>query len=321
MLDRLLDTVLDRTVIPGYSAVGVRVRRRLPGWDASLPRMEGKQVVVTGATAGLGLAAARGFAELGAAVVLIGRDAARGEAARADVAAAARGGEVRLELADVSSLASVRALAPKLGAVDVLVHNAGVLLPERRLTAEGLEATFATNVLGPFLLSRLLEPVLRERAPARVIWVASGGMYTQRLAIDDLQAEQLAQDGDWDGSVVYARTKRAEVILCEEFASRLRDSGVVVHAMHPGWADTPGVVTSIPRFHRFAGPLLRSAEEGADTIVWLGAAEEPGRTSGQFWHDRRVRPTHYMDRTRETPADRAALWAACERLAGLTRAD
>ena len=317
MIARALDTLLDRTVAPGYSAIGVRVRRRLPGWQAELPRMEGRHVVVTGATAGLGLAAASGFAALGADVTLVGRDAGRAESARAEVAAAATGGTIGVELADMSSLAAVRALAGRLEHVHVLVHNAGVLLPERRLTADGIELTFATNVLGPFLLSRLLEPDLRASAPSRVIWVASGGMYSERVAVSDLQAAHLAQAGDWDGTVVYARTKRAEVILAEEFAERLAGTGVVVHAMHPGWADTPGVQTSIPRFHRLTRPVLRSAEEGADTIVWLGAADEPAGVTGQFWHDRRERPTHYLRRTRETPEERVELWRACCELAGL----
>ena len=317
MLGRALDTVLDRTIAPGYSALGVRVRRRLPGWDDQLPRMDGQRVVVTGATGGLGLAAAQGFAELGADVTIVARDAGRGEDARERIAAVATGGTAAALLGDVSSLASVRALAGRLSAVDVLVHNAGVLLPERRLTAEGFELTFATNVLGPFLLSRLLEPALRASAPSRVIWVSSGGMYSQAVATDDLQAARLAQEGDWDGTVVYARTKRAEVILAQEFGARLRGSGVVVHAMHPGWADTPGIADSIPRFHRVAKPVLRTAAEGADTIVWLGAAAEPATTTGEFWHDRRRRPTHYVGRTRESAAQREALWRACSELAGV----
>ena len=317
MISRALDTLLDRTVAPGYSAIGVRVRRHLPGWDSRLPRMDGRRVVVTGATAGLGQAAAEGFAELGADVTLVGRDEARAETARAKVAAVATGGTIAVELADMSSLAAVRALAGRLDSVHVLVHNAGVLLPERRLTADGVELTFATNVLGPFLLSRLLEPQLRAAAPSRVIWVASGGMYSERVATSDLQAAHLAQAGDWDGTVVYARTKRAEVILSEEFAERLQGSGVVVHAMHPGWADTPGVATSIPRFHKLTKPVLRSPQEGADTIVWLGAADAPAQTSGGFWHDRRERTTHYLRRTRETPAERTELWRACCELAGL----
>ena len=118
---------------------------------------------------------------------------------------------------------------------------------------------------------------------------------------------------------MYARTKRAQVILTELWAKRLAGTGVVVHAMHPGWADTPGVASSLPRFHRLTGPLLRSPEQGADTIVWLGAAAEPGESSGGFWHDRRRRPTHRVPWTRETPEDRERLWRECERLTGLAR--
>ena len=113
---------------------------------------------------------------------------------------------------------------------------------------------------------------------------------------------------------MYARTKRAQVILTELWAERLAGTGVVVHAMHPGWPDTPGVASSLPRFHRLTGPLLRSPEQGADTIVWLGAAVEPGGSSGGFWHDRRQRPTHRVPWTRETPEDRERLWHECERL-------
>ena len=137
-------------------------------------------------------------------------------------------------------------------------------------------------------------------------------MYTQRLHVEDLQSTAET----FDGPTVYARTKRAQVILTELWAERLAGTGVVVHAMHPGWADTPGVASSLPRFHRIVGPLLRSAEEGADTIVWLGAAAEPGESSGGFWHDRRQRPTHRVPWTRETLADRARLWRECERLTG-----
>ena len=115
-------------------------------------------------------------------------------------------------------------------------------------------------------------------------------MYTQKLRVDDLQSER----GEFDGPKVYARTKRAEVILTELWAEQLAGTGVVVHAMHPGWADTPGVRSSLPRFYKVTRPLLRTPAQGADTIVWLGAAAEPGRSSGRFWHDRRPRPTHRL---------------------------
>ncbi len=247
---------------------------------------------------------------------MLARDAGRGESARAAVVAATGNADVQVVLCDVSDLASVRRCAAEIVAseprLDVLVHNAGVLPSSRTLSPDGIELTLATNVIGPFLLTQLLLGLLRQSAPSRIINVSSGGMYTRRIDVSDLQS----QGGEFDGPAVYARTKRAQVILTELLAERLAGTGVVVHAMHPGWADTPGVKSSLPRFHSLARPLLRSAEQGADTIVWLGAADEPAHSSGGFWHDRRRRPTHRVPWTRESAADRVALWAACEQLSG-----
>jgi NAD(P)-dependent dehydrogenase (short-subunit alcohol dehydrogenase family) len=167
-------------------------------------------------------------------------------------------------------------------------------------------------VLGPHLLTRLLRERLIASAPARVLFVSSGGMYTRRLDVDDLQS----RDGKFDGRVAYARSKRAEVVLMERWASEFAGTGVVAHAMHPGWADTPGIKTSIPTFGKLMGPLLRTPEQGADTIVWLAAAPEPAEITGRFWNDRHTRTTHYpLTRTRETAAERERLWVALEALA------
>jgi NAD(P)-dependent dehydrogenase (short-subunit alcohol dehydrogenase family) len=247
-------------------------------------------------------------------VRLLARDAERGEQARARVVERSGSTDVELLLCDLSDLDDIRRFAAAFVAreprLDVLVNNAGVLPPRRTVTADGLELAFATNVAAPFLLTKLLLGLLRDSTPSRVINVSSGGMYTQRLHVDDLQME----GGEYDGTVAYARTKRAEVVLTELWAQRLEGSGVVVHAMHPGWADTPGVRSSLPTFYKLTRPLLRTPEQGADTIVWLAAAAEPARSSGGFWHDRRRRPTHRLPWTRETAADRQALWTACEHL-------
>jgi NAD(P)-dependent dehydrogenase (short-subunit alcohol dehydrogenase family) len=294
-----IDTALDRTIVGGYTSLGYRFRRRT--WDDELPRMDGKVVLVTGATSGIGRAAATGFERLGARVIVLARSADE------------QAGGIRCDLSELDSVrAAARRIAAREARLDVLVNNAGVLPDQRTLTSDGVELTFATNVRGPFLLTRLLTDLLEASAPARVINVSSGGMYAQRLRVAELQSE----GEEFDGARAYARTKRAEVVLTELQAERLAGTGVVVHAMHPGWVDTPGVETSLPRFHRIMGPLLRDPEQGADTIVWLGAAVEPGRCSGLFWHDRRPRPTHYLSRTREEPAERERLWSECERLAG-----
>ena len=308
MTSSLLDAALDLSVVGGYTNVGYRIRRR--GWRP-LPRMEGKVVLITGASSGIGLAAADGFARLGASVWLAVRNRARGETARAKILEHRSDADVHVELCDLSRLESVRQFAERFAAkaprLDCLVNNAGVLTQERELSADGIELTLATNVVGPFLLTQLLTGVLERSAPSRVINVSSGGMYTQKLRADDLRSER----GEFDGPTVYARSKRAEVALTEMWARRLAGTGVTVHAMHPGWADTAGVQSSLPRFHRVTRPLLRSPGQGADTIVWLGAAAEAADTSGGFWHDRRRRPTHLLPGTRETEADRHRLWAEC----------
>jgi dehydrogenase/reductase SDR family protein 12 len=313
MIGTVLDTVLDRSIVGGYTSLGYRLRQR---WfdDTELVSMAGKVVLVTGATSGLGSAAAIGFARLGATVHLLARDQSRGEDARAAVAEQAEA-DVHLGICDLSELASVREFARRFAAevprLDVLVNNAGVLTAERTLSADGIELTFAVNVLAPFLLTAELREPLRRAAPSRIINVSSGGMYARRLNADDLQSRH-----GFDGTTAYARTKRAEVVLTEMWADRLAPDRVAVNAMHPGWADTPGVRSSLPRFHRLARPLLRTAAEGADTIVWLGAAPAAAQQSGRFWHDRVRRPVHLLPTTRENAGARRHLWSECERLSG-----
>jgi dehydrogenase/reductase SDR family member 12 len=247
---------------------------------------------------------------------MIGRDRERGERARAEVVARSGNDDIHVGVCDLSRLASIRSFAGRFPSrsprLDVLVNNAGVMTETRELSADGIELTFATNVIGPFALTTRLTGLLQASAPSRIINVSSGGMYTQRIRVDDLQSRH----GDFDGPAVYARSKRAEVILTEIWAQRLAGSGVTVHAMHPGWADTPGIQSSLPHFYRATRPLLRTPAEGADTIVWLGAAAEPALRSGLFWHDRRPRPTHLLRRTRETAAERDSLWAQCAELSG-----
>ncbi len=313
----LLDEAMDRLVVPGYSRAGYAVRRRT--WSDELPPgvLDGSRALVTGANSGLGKATVAGLARLGATVHLLVRDPERGAAARDEIRADVSDANLQVERCDISSLAAVRAFAEdfrdRCPDVQLLVHNAGVLSADRQVTAEGHELTFATNVLGPFLLTALLADLLRAGAPSRVVWVSSGGMYGQKLPADDLEYER----GDYRGATAYARTKRMQVVLAEQWAEALRGTGVTVHSMHPGWVDTPGIAASLPRFHRLMGPVLRTPEEGADTIVWLCAAAEPAARTGLFWQDRRPRPTHYLPGASEIPADRQYLWRTCERLAGV----
>ena len=312
-----IDTALDRSVALGYGKLGLAVRRRLPGWPDDPPRMDGKTVLVTGAAGGLGLAACQGFARLGAAVLPVARTEQRAEEARTEILAAVPGAEVRPLACDVSSLARLRSLADVLSRtaprLDVLVNNAGTMPEERRNSVDGVELMFATHVLAPFVLTSLLRDLLERSAPSRVINVSSGGMYSQRLPGDDLQSER----AQYSAPKIYARTKREQIVITEQWAEKLTGTGVVVHAMHPGWADSKGVRDALPAFRVITGPIIRDLDAGADTIVWLGAAPGPLATTGGFWHDRRERPTHYLiGAGRESEADRRRLWDLCVSLMG-----
>lgn len=309
-----LDDLLDRTVIGSFTNIGHKVRRS--GWQVDMPSLEGRTVIVTGATSGLGRAAAERLAQMGAGVRLVGRSQTKLDAARREISEATGNDDLGTYVADFSSMEQVQDLAEALltgeARIDVLINNAGALITERRETADGLELTLATNLLSHFLLTNLLIPRLAASAPARIINVSSGGMYTQRIRVRDLQSTR----GEYKGSIAYARAKRGQVILTELWAEQLADQGIVVHAMHPGWADTPGVQESLPLFRKVTKPFLRTPEQGADTIVWLAASEEAAATSGKFWLDRRIRPTHRLRSTIEAPEDRQRLWEALNKLAG-----
>jgi NAD(P)-dependent dehydrogenase (short-subunit alcohol dehydrogenase family) len=137
-------------------------------------------------------------------------------------------------------------------------------------------------------------------------------MYTQKLDLDDLQLTAGTYVGPW----AYARAKRAQVALVREWARRLRGTGVTINAMHPGWADTPGLAETLPGFHRLMGPFLRTPAEGADTVVWLGADPAAAATSGALFLDRRRRPFDRVPGTRLSAADRGRLWDAVVKLSG-----
>ncbi len=301
-----VDTVMDRTVAPGFTRIGPAVRSRLPGWPADPPpgAMVGLTAAVTGATSGLGLATAEGFARLGASVRLVVRNEVKGAEVKRRLEAAVPGAELVVDRCDVSDLDDVRRFAESFAVdrLDVLVHNAGSMPATRTESAQGHELTMSLHVLGPVLMTELLRPVLTGH-DARTIFVTSGGMYGQRLRADD--PEYL--HGDYSPTTAYARSKRAQVELLPLLAGRWAAAGLGVHATHPGWADTPGVVDSLPTFHKLTGPLLRDAEGGADTTVWL-AATTPQPRSGRLWHDRRARPTHLLRKTRTGEAERAEMW-------------
>jgi dehydrogenase/reductase SDR family protein 12 len=275
--------------------------------------VRGRVALVTGASSGIGLATALELGRRGFEVFLLCRDAARGAKAREAIARECPEDRVHLGLVDLSSLSSIRRFAEELprDCIDVLVHNAGVLLAEKQLSDDGVELTFATHVLGPFALTRLLMDRLSRSSDARVIFVASGGLYLQRL---DLALLDVAR-ADYDGTRAYANAKRAQVILAHLLSDRLSERAPITFAsMHPGWVDTNAVRTSLPRFHRAMRGVLRTAEQGADTVVWLAASDRAKATGGRFWFDRRIAPEYPIPWTRESPSRRAELLRLCESL-------
>ncbi|MEI2809677.1 MAG: SDR family NAD(P)-dependent oxidoreductase [Nocardioides sp.] len=314
---RLVDTVLDRTVVLGYAAPGLAIRRRLPGWPADpVPgALTGRHVAVTGANSGLGLATAAGVAALGATVHLVVRDLTRGEAAAQRLAQDNPNAEFRLWRCDVADLDDVRRFAGEFGdslraggtPLDVLIHNAGLMPPTRTESPQGFEMTMAVHVLGPVLMTDLLADRL---AGGHVVFVTSGGMYAQALRADDPDY----RDGAYSPTTAYARSKRMQVELTGWMLHRWGPAGITVSVTHPGWADTPGVQDSIPGFRRLTRPILRDLEEGADTAVWLAATRVP---TGKLWHDRAERPTHMMRRTTPSAADVATAQRWLEASLGL----
>lgn len=272
--------------------------------------LHGRRVLVTGANSGIGFASALALADLGADVTLLCRSETRGREALEQIVEATGNRRVELARLDVSDLDDVDRFAHEWGdqRVDVLIHNAGVLPDERVETPQGLELTWATHVAGPHRLTALLEPALGESDDARVVWVSSGGGLTRRLQTKDPQWERRS----YDGVLAYAETKRAQIVLAEAWAERLAEAGGVSNAMHPGWADTPAVRTSLPRFHAVTSAILRTPEEGADTVIWLAASAAGRRRTGAFFLDREVARTHWIPSTVESRRERAAFLELCE---------
>lgn len=315
---RVADAVLEATVVPSFTKLGAAARERLFDWqDAPAGVLHGRTAVVTGATSGIGLALARRFAELGATVHAVGRDAAKLERTVADLASGT-GATVVAQAADLARLEDVRALADRLERdvehLDVLAHIAGALVDHRQDTVDGMELTAQVHVVAPFLLTARLLDRLVAAGDARVITMSSGGMYTQRLDVDDL----FAPPGEFNGTVAYARAKRAQVELNAEWARRYPDAGVGFHAVHPGWVDTPGVQASLPRFAQVIGPGLRTPEQGADTAQWLAWTSEAKAPGGRFWHDRRPRHTVALPWTSTPAGEIDRLWDAVASRAGIT---
>jgi NAD(P)-dependent dehydrogenase (short-subunit alcohol dehydrogenase family) len=279
--------------------------------------MKGTVCVVTGATSGIGKAAATALARLGATVVLVGRDRGRTEAAAAAIAQVSAS-PPQAEVADLSSLEQVRGLAGRLAGlerIDVLINNAGLVLGERRITPDGLEHVFALNHLAPFLLTSLLLPKLTASAPARVVTVTSDAHSAARLDLSDPNLEH-----GWDSWRSYANSKLANILFTRELARRLDGTGVTANCAHPGVVRTGFGRESRPLLKlgiAIARPFMASPERGADTIVYLATSPDLADQTGGYYVKRQRREPSAAARDDATARK---LWELSEKLTGLAPA-
>jgi NAD(P)-dependent dehydrogenase (short-subunit alcohol dehydrogenase family) len=276
--------------------------------------MKGRICLVTGTTAGIGKVTALELAKQGATVVTVARDPARGEATVAEIKQASGNADVHFLLGDLSSQASIRKLAAayraKFDRLHVLVNNAGAILGEHRITDDGVEATFATNHIGYFLLTNLLLDVVQASAPARIVSVASDVHYQATLDFDDLRFERRG----YSPMGAYSMSKLANVVWTAELASRLEGKGVTANSLHPG-VIASNFGQSGPAWMRFGvkliAPLLTSPEKGAATTIHLATSPEVEGVTGKYFKNKKPVSPH---KAASDPETRRRLWEASEKL-------
>lgn len=275
--------------------------------------MNGKVVLVTGSTQGIGLETAVGLAKSGARVVMVGRDRARSEAALADVKARSGNPDVELLLADLSSLRAVQKLAADFRAghdrLDVLLNNAGAIHQTRKLSPDGIEMTFAVNHLAYFLLARELLPLLEKSAPARIVNVASEAHRGMTLDFDDLESAR-----SYSPMRVYGKSKLANILFTRELARRIDGTGVTANSLHPGVVATgfgkndPGLFRLLVKLGK---PFRMTPERGARTSIWAASAPELEKVTGEYFKSSKIaRPT----RAAQDDAAAKRLWEISEKL-------
>ena len=269
--------------------------------------MAGRTVIVTGATSGIGKATASGLAAMGARVAITGRNTDRTERTAQEIRDAT-GGQVDAFVADLSCQAEVRRLAAELlrtyPRIDVLVNNVGGYWNTRRVTADGLEHTFAVNHLAPFLLTNLLLERLVSSGPARVVTVSSNAQAMGQIDFEDLQGER-----DYSGARAYNQSKLANLLFTYELARRLEATSVTANALHPGVVSTSFGAEDPGRAQRLLVPILRpfmkAPAQGAATSIHLASAPELDRVSGRYFANRKAKKSSKRSYDEAAAAD---LW-------------
>jgi NAD(P)-dependent dehydrogenase (short-subunit alcohol dehydrogenase family) len=275
--------------------------------------MNGKTVLITGASAGIGKAAARALAGMGASVFMMSRDRSRGEAARSEIAAATGNPRIEFLACDLSRPAEVRAAADAFLAghdrLDVLINNAAIIPYRRTKTADGLETQFAVNHLAYFLLTDRLLDRLRASAPSRIVLLSSGLHRRADINFDDLQSEK-----SYRGMKVYGRTKLMNLLFMLELDRRLAGTGVTVNALSPGFTATD-LGRSAPPLSRLVFKTFgKPPEKGADTVVFLASSPDVEGVSGRYFNNRRIEDVSAAARD---AASAGRLWEISARLGGL----
>src|SRR5467141_2955036 len=248
--------------------------------------MQGKVCLLTGATSGIGKATALGLAQMGATVVMVSRDRARGEAAQAEIKTKSGNAAVDLLLADLSAQQSIRQLVEnfqqRYTQLHVLINNAGLFVLRRRTTVDGLEMTFAVDYLAPFLLTNLLLDMLKASAPARIVNVSSNSHEAGYIKLDDLQAEH-----HYRSMRAYRQSKLAVVLFTYELARRLQGTGVTANCLHPGGVGT-NLFRGLPGFLQALIKLVTiGPERGARTSIYLASSPEVEGITGKYFVRRR----------------------------------
>jgi len=279
-----------------FSTLGYE--RRAKRWKPFKPSYQGQRWLVTGATGGIGrelvLAALRG----GATVIAVARSEPKLEQLRADCSTPERLICLRADLASVAEVSAIASRPELVGKpIDVLINNVGVLLNEYSKTDEGLESSFATNILGHLVLTEGLKEAELLALDGAVINMSSGGMYGTPIKTVEMAANSAK---GYDGMSAYAMHKRAQVALTQAWNQQWQGAPKV-YVMHPGWADTDGVRSSLPLFRAVLKRFLRNAEQAADTALWLAQARPPLSADEGIWLDRELRSAHAFSFTKKSP--------------------
>ena len=295
-----INQLLDLTIVFSFDHSGFK---RHCSDQLQKVNLSGRHGIVTGGSSGIGLAVAKALLQQRMDLQLIGRNLEKLRNSFKSESSVACAEYHCLDMADLNKVYAF-AIDEVKTPIDLLIHNAGDMPHSLTITKEGFEQMFASQVLAPYILTKTLAYLGKLRQGCRIIFVSSGGMYLQKLDLSDLLFEKRS----YNKYTAYANAKRAQVVLSVLFSKKYPQ--YLFSSMHPGWADTPGVRYSMPLFKKLLNKQLRSAEEGADTILWLATAYD--YSNGKFWFDRKQAKTTILNLNKSSKEEDEVLWQYCE---------